>query len=76
MGRSRRFWNSSRRRKIARVDRRARDKDYLGKLTPIVEDELEKKIGIQCPWEKENLSAYLVELLTELNERTPYYFSL
>jgi hypothetical protein len=31
--------------------------DYLGKWTPIVEEQLEKKIGIQCPWEKENLPA-------------------
>jgi hypothetical protein len=53
-----------------------RDKDYLGKWTPIVEEQLEKKIGIQCPWEKENLSAYLAELLSELNDRTPYELTL
>ena len=32
-----------------------RDKDYLGKWTPTVEDQLEKKIGIQCPWDSANL---------------------
>jgi hypothetical protein len=49
-----------------------RDKDYLGKWTPTVEDELEKKIGIKCPWDGANLPAYLTELLSELNDRTPY----
>jgi hypothetical protein len=53
-----------------------RDKDYLGKLTPMVEDELQKKIGIQCPWDSANLSAYLTELLSELNDRTPYELTL
>lgn len=53
-----------------------RDKDYLGKWTPVVEDELEKKIGIQCPWDDANLPAYLTELLNELNERTPYELTL
>jgi hypothetical protein len=53
-----------------------REKDYLGKLTPTVEDELQKKIGIKCPWDKENLPAYLVELLSELNERAPYELTL
>jgi hypothetical protein len=52
------------------------DKDYLGRLTPVVEDELRKKIGIQCPWDKENLPAYLMELLSELNERTPCELTL
>jgi hypothetical protein len=49
-----------------------RDKDYLGKWTPVVEDELEKKNGLNCPWDKANLSAYLAELTNELNDRTPY----
>jgi hypothetical protein len=53
-----------------------RDKDYLGKWTPTVEDELEKKIGIQCPWDSANLPAYLTELLSELNDRTPYELTL
>jgi hypothetical protein len=53
-----------------------RDKDYLGKWTPIVEDELEKKIGIKCPWDSANLPAYLAELLSELNDRTPYELTL
>lgn len=52
------------------------EKDYLGKWTPTVEDQLEKKIGIKCPWEKENLPAYLTELLMELNDRTPYELEL
>ena len=53
-----------------------RDKDYLGKWTPLVEDEPEKKIGLTCPWDKANLSAYLAELINELNDRTPYEFAL
>jgi hypothetical protein len=53
-----------------------RDKDYLGKWTPTVEDELEKKIGIKCPWDSANLPAYLTELLNELNDRTPYELTL
>jgi hypothetical protein len=53
-----------------------RDKDYLGKWTPLVEDELEKKIGLSCPWDKANLSAYLTELVNELNDRTPYEFMI
>jgi hypothetical protein len=53
-----------------------RDKDYLGKWTPTVEDELEKKIGIKCPWDSANLPAYLAELLSELNDRTPYELTL
>jgi hypothetical protein len=52
------------------------DKDYLGKWTPIVQDELEKKIGIKCPWDSANLPAYLAELLSELNERTSYDLTL
>jgi hypothetical protein len=53
-----------------------RDKDYLRKWTPTVEDELEKKIGIKCPWDSANLPAYLTELLSELNDRTPYELTL
>jgi hypothetical protein len=48
----------------------------LGKWTPTVEDELEKKIGIKCPWDSANLPAYLAELLSELNDRTPYELTL
>ena len=53
-----------------------RDKDYLCRWTPIVEDELKTKIGLSCPWDKANLPAYLAELLTELNNRTPYEFTI
>jgi hypothetical protein len=53
-----------------------RDKDYPGKWTPTVEDESEKKIGIKCPWDSGNLPAYLAELLSELNDRTPYGLTL
>jgi hypothetical protein len=53
-----------------------RDKEYLGKWTPTVEDELEKKIGIQCPWDDANLPAYLAELLSELNDHTPYELTI
>jgi hypothetical protein len=53
-----------------------REKDYLGKWTPTVEDELEKKIGIKCPWDSANLPAYLTELLSELNDRTSYDLTL
>ena len=53
-----------------------RDKDYLGKWTPIVEEQLEKEVGIKCPWDSANLPAYLTELLNELNDRTPYELTL
>ncbi len=53
-----------------------RDKDYLLKWTPVVEDQLEKKIGLTCPWDKENFPAFLAELLNELNDRTPYELAL
>jgi hypothetical protein len=53
-----------------------REKDFLGKWTPIVEEQLEKKIGIQCPWDSANLPAYLAELLSELNDHIPYELSL
>jgi hypothetical protein len=39
-------------------------KDYLGKWTPVVEDELEKEIGLTCPCDKANLSAYLAIVMT------------
>jgi hypothetical protein len=45
-------------------------------LTPVIENELEKKIGIKCPWDQVNLPAYLAELLSELNDRTPYELTL
>lgn len=53
-----------------------RDKDYLCRWTPVVEDELDKKIGLTCPWDSANFPAYLSELLGELNERTPYQLAL
>jgi hypothetical protein len=53
-----------------------RSEDCLGKWTPVLEDELEKKIGLTCPWDKANLPAYLTELTNELNDRTPYELAL
>lgn len=53
-----------------------RDKDYLCKWTPVVEDELDNKIGLTCPWDKANFTAYLSELINELNEKTPYELAL
>jgi hypothetical protein len=41
-----------------------------------VEDELQKKIGLTCPWDKANLAAYLAELLNELNDLTSYELAL
>jgi hypothetical protein len=45
-------------------------------LTPQAIREAQAVPWIKSPWDKENLPAYLVELLTELNERTPYELTL
>jgi hypothetical protein len=49
---------------------------FKGKWTPIVEEEQEKRIGLNCPWNKENFSSYLQLLLEEINEKTGYDLTL
>ena len=33
---------------------------------------LEKEIGIKCPWNNRNFSAYIQLLIDEINDKTPY----
>ena len=49
---------------------------FTGPWTPIVEDAVERWIGIRCPWGDENFAAFLQMLLDELNDRTEYDLSL
>jgi hypothetical protein len=51
-------------------------KDYQANWTPIVEDEQEDKIGLECPWEEENFTAFLQLLVDEINQKTLYDLSL
>ena len=48
------------------------DKELLEEWSPVVEDSLEKRIGIECPWEDRNFSAYIQLLIDEINDKTPY----
>jgi len=47
-------------------------KEFLQEWTPVVEDALEKEIGIKCPWNDRNFSAYIQLLIDEINDKTPY----
>ena len=49
-----------------------RQKEWLGKLTPPVEDNLEKRIGISTDWHRENLRVYFSMLAEEISERTEW----
>lgn len=49
---------------------------FTGPWTPILEDAVERWIGIRCPWGDENFAAFLQMLLDELNDRTEYILSL
>lgn len=44
----------------------------IGEWTPIVEEEMDRKIGIKCPWDQENIPAYIQFLLDEINQKTGY----
>jgi hypothetical protein len=49
-----------------------RAKDWLGNLTPSVEDELETRIGISANKHDKNLGVYLLMLAEEITERTEW----
>jgi hypothetical protein len=49
-----------------------REEELLENWTPVVEDELEEMIGIECPWDDRNFSAYLQMLIDEINQKTDY----
>jgi hypothetical protein len=49
---------------------------FTGPWTPIVEETVDKWIGISCPWSAENFPAYLQMLLDEINRRTEYDLAL
>lgn len=46
--------------------------ELLEEWTPVVENALEKEIGIECPWDNRNFSAYIQLLIDEINDMTPY----
>ncbi|MBI5818663.1 MAG: hypothetical protein HZA88_06710 [Verrucomicrobia bacterium] len=43
-----------------------------GTLTPTVEDHLHQQIGLDPEWDRNNLPAYIVQLVEEINENTDY----
>jgi hypothetical protein len=47
-----------------------RQKEWLGNLTSIIEEQWEKRVGISNEWEDENLRAYLTMLAEEISEKT------
>ena len=49
-----------------------REDKYLLKMTPTVEDRLDKEIGILMDFKKDNLKAYLELLVEEINENTDF----
>ena len=48
------------------------EKELLEQWSPVVEDSLEEHIGIECPWDDRNFSAYIQLLIDEINDKTPY----
>jgi len=46
--------------------------DYLGNLTPTVEDNAKLKIGFETKWPEENMPALVQMLLDEINEKTEF----
>ena len=46
--------------------------ELLSCYTPVVEDDCERRIGIEPPWASENFPAYLQMLVEEINEKTHY----
>jgi len=53
------------------VERLPVDK-LVGRLTPVVEEDCEKRIGIKCPWDSKNFPTYIQLLIEEINEKTDY----
>lgn len=51
-------------------------KDFKANWTPIIENRQEDQIGLVCPWEKENFTAFLQLLVDEINQKTSYELSL
>ncbi len=45
-------------------------------LSPVVNDELGREIGIKSPWESDNLPAYLQILVEEISDKTPWELRL
>ena len=71
-----RFGLSSEAAKLLEWIESLKPEDFVGKWTPIVEDEQKKRIGLDCPWDKENFSNYLQFLVEEINEKTSYDLTL
>ena len=49
-----------------------RPKEWLGHLTPPVEDHLKNRIGISTNWHRENLGVYFSMLAEEISEKTEW----
>jgi len=49
-----------------------RAKEWVGNLTPLVEDHLKTRIGISPGWDDKNLSIYFFMLAEEISERTEW----
>ena len=49
-----------------------RPDQYLGNLTPIVEECLERDIGLKPSWPEKNIAAYFEMLVEEINEKTDF----
>ena len=49
-----------------------REKEWLGSLTPPVEEHLKHRIGISTDWHGENLGTYLSMLVEEISEKTEW----
>jgi len=44
----------------------------VGRLTPVIEEDCEKQIGIKCPWDSKNFPTYIQVLIDEINEKSDY----
>jgi hypothetical protein len=53
-----------------------RPDQYLGNLTPVLEDCMERDIGLKPEWPKENLSAFFEMLAEEINAKTDFDLKL
>jgi len=49
-----------------------RQKEWLGNLTPRIEDHLKHRIGISTDWQRENLGVYFSMLAEEISDCTEW----
>ena len=70
------WWNIERIEARCSLHNRPERARPSGDGTPVVEDALKKEIGIKCPWDDRNFSAYIQLLIDEINDKTPYDLKL